>query len=100
MTQQRTELILQFLSIALSVGAGLAIFYFPEREAEVNLWVSAAQALAVALVAIFANWGVATFIRTRSNERLSVMHAMGAQVQRDSQGAVEFTAVPQLEFME
>jgi hypothetical protein len=100
MTQQRVELILQFVNVLVSLIVAIGIFYFPQRQVEINLWVTAIQALAAAIVALAFNWGTNAFIRTRSQERLAVMHAMGAQVQRDSQGAVQFTAVPQLDFME
>jgi hypothetical protein len=100
MTQQRVELILQFVNVLVSLATAIAIFYFPARQIEINLWVTAIQALAAAIVALAFNWGTNAFIRTRSQERLAVMHAMGVEVQRDSQGVAQFAAVPQLEFRE
>ena len=94
MTQTRTELIIQMVTALITVFAPLLYFYLPDRSAEIDVWVELAQAFVAIISVVALNWGVATFVKTRSQERMVIQSLIAPSV---NDGKVESNGA---EFME
>lgn len=73
MTQQRTELIIQFIGMLIAALVPIVYMLYPQNIEEVDIIVKAVQGIVAAVGILVIGWAGVSFQRTRSAERTAVL---------------------------
>lgn len=71
MTENKWSAVFALAMALVAIGAPLAVFYFPEKADEVDVWVAALGALIVALGAFISAWTGVAVLRVNEERRVN-----------------------------